>query len=86
MNVYIYVQVGVGGVVVNSKRQVLMMKEKGGTSKGHWKFPGGLTNPGESLQQGAEREVWEETGIRSQFQGVLFFRQQHNMAFGVSDL
>ncbi len=30
---------------------------------GHWAFPKGHPDPGESPQQSAERELWEETGL-----------------------
>ena len=30
----------------------------------HWNFPGGVVEEGEELERGAEREVWEETGIK----------------------
>ena len=40
------------------------------------------------MQDTAIREVYEETGIRSEFCSVIGFRQQHNYptAFGRSDL
>ncbi len=79
-------QVGVGGVVLDGNGNVLMIQEKTGISVGHWKFPGGLTNLGEDICDGVAREVLEETGVRAEFQGILFFRQQHKMAFGISDL
>lgn len=40
------------------------------------------------MQETSVREVFEETGIRSEFCSVIAFRQQHNYptAFGRSDL
>ncbi len=38
----------------------LMMKRK---DNGKWSCPGGMLEPGESLEQAARREVLEETGI-----------------------
>lgn len=32
--------------------------------KGHWTIPGGVVDPDESPRDGAEREAWEETGVR----------------------
>ncbi|XP_041120798.1 nucleoside diphosphate-linked moiety X motif 6 isoform X3 [Polyodon spathula] len=53
-----------------------------------WKFPGGLSDPGENIGNTAVREVFEETGIQSEFQSLLSIRQQHNHpgAFGKSDM
>ena len=58
---------------------------RGGVGAG-WKRAGGLADLGEELAETASREVWEETGVRADFQGVVGFRHQHNTVFGVSDL
>uniref|UniRef100_F7CQR3 Nucleoside diphosphate-linked moiety X motif 6 n=1 Tax=Monodelphis domestica TaxID=13616 RepID=F7CQR3_MONDO len=57
-------------------------------TKNAWKFPGGLSEPGEDIGDTATREVLEETGITSEFQALLSIRQQHGRpdAFGKSDL
>lgn len=56
--------------------------------KNMWKFPGGLSEPGEDIGDTAVREVFEETGIRSEFRSLLSIRQQHSHpgAFGKSDM
>ncbi|XP_072481212.1 nucleoside diphosphate-linked moiety X motif 6 isoform X2 [Notamacropus eugenii] len=56
--------------------------------KNAWKFPGGLSEPGEDIGDTAIREVWEETGIKSEFKALLSIRQQHGApnAFGKSDM
>lgn len=53
-----------------------------------WKFPGGLSEPGEDIGDTAVREVLEETGVQSEFRAVLSIRQQHAQpgAFGKSDM
>ncbi|KAI6244045.1 Nudix hydrolase 8 [Aphelenchoides fujianensis] len=48
---YPFTAVGVGGVVENAKGEILMMKERRGHYLG-WKFPGGLSDPGESIAEG----------------------------------
>jgi len=40
-----------------------------------WKLPGGLVETGESIQEAAIREVWEETGIKTKFVSILGFRE-----------
>ena len=40
---------------------------------------------GEGIEEAACREVFEETGIRSEFQCVICFRHMHGFRFGCSD-
>jgi 8-oxo-dGTP pyrophosphatase MutT (NUDIX family) len=64
---------GVGGILVNDKLEVLLIQEKRrvgeaiGAVEKPWKFPGGFVDHGETVRQGVEREVLEETGIRGEF-------------------
>ena len=46
--------------------QVLLVKPPDWVSQysGHWNFPGGVVQIDEKLENGAEREVFEETGIK----------------------
>ena len=80
-------QVGVGGVAVDGAGRVLLVKEKSAAARGgDWKFPGGLADIGEDLGAAAIREVWEETGVRCEFRGLLALRHAHGVAWGMSDL
>lgn len=82
-------QVGVGALVVDARRGlVLAVQERTGPLRGKnvWKLPTGLVHAGEDLHTAAEREVEEETGVRTRFAGVLAVRQAHGFAFGKSDL
>lgn len=56
-------QVGVGAIVVHEGR-VLLVQRKQPPHAGQWAIPGGKQHWGESLQQAAERELLEETGIQ----------------------
>ena len=76
--------VGVGAVIVNEKQELLVVKEK--SKLAGWKLPGGYVNLGEELGAAAEREVWEETGVKSKFQSVLSFRHSLNMQWGRGDV
>ncbi|XP_071944993.1 nucleoside diphosphate-linked moiety X motif 6-like [Antedon mediterranea] len=77
--------VGVAGFVVNELNQVLLVKERF-HKKAKWKLPGGMADPGEDLGVTAKREVFEETGIDSEFISLVSFRHQHGFRFGQSDL
>eukprot|EP00549_Striatella_unipunctata_P002186 CAMPEP_0118673422 /NCGR_PEP_ID=MMETSP0800-20121206/310_1 /TAXON_ID=210618 ORGANISM="Striatella unipunctata, Strain CCMP2910" /NCGR_SAMPLE_ID=MMETSP0800 /ASSEMBLY_ACC=CAM_ASM_000638 /LENGTH=298 /DNA_ID=CAMNT_0006568477 /DNA_START=295 /DNA_END=1191 /DNA_ORIENTATION=- len=78
-------QVGVGAIVVNSRDEILCVRE---LRKNYmpWKVPGGLAELGEQLDQAVEREVLEETGIQCEFKSVVAMRHTHNLQFGRSDL
>ena len=41
---------------------------------------------GESIEDGVEREVFEETGIRAHFRGILTFTYELNFRFEHSDV
>ncbi len=51
-----------------------------------WKFPGGLMDPGETIEQAVKREVIEETGVMTEFKGIIGFREQLMYKNGASDL
>jgi ADP-ribose pyrophosphatase len=62
--------VGVG-VVVQRENTVLLVKRANEPKKGLWAIPGGLIKLGESVQQAAVREVFEECSISIQLQDVI---------------
>ncbi|KAN0009328.1 hypothetical protein ACTFIU_006608 [Dictyostelium citrinum] len=76
--------IGCGGVVINDRNEILLITEKQRPDK--WKIPGGANDPGEDICQTAVREVFEETGIRTEFVSILGFRQLHNYAFNRGDI
>lgn len=77
--------VGVGAVVVNSRNEILCVRE---LRKNYmpWKIPGGLSDLGEDVDQAAVREVLEETGIPCRFLSIVSLRHTHGLSFGRSDL
>jgi ADP-ribose pyrophosphatase YjhB (NUDIX family) len=55
------------GALVIKDNKVLVVKEKGGQRKGYYGVPGGRADRGELIANCAERELFEETGIRAKF-------------------
>jgi len=53
--------VSVAGVVIDTDGRVLVMQRR---DNGHWEAPGGILDLGETLEQGVQREVTEETGVQ----------------------
>jgi len=81
--------VGVGGMILSEENELLVVQEKRHiqTRPGFYKLPGGLLDQGETISQAAEREVWEETGIRTEFQCLVgYFSHQMTWQFGKSAL
>jgi 8-oxo-dGTP diphosphatase len=54
--------VAVGAVVFNKDKVLLVLRAKP-PAKNHWTIPGGCVELGETLQEAAEREIREETGL-----------------------
>jgi ADP-ribose pyrophosphatase YjhB (NUDIX family) len=54
--------VGVGAVIVNQGR-VVLVKRGSPPLLGEWSLPGGVVELGETLRAAAEREAHEETGL-----------------------
>jgi 8-oxo-dGTP diphosphatase len=54
--------VGVGGVVVENGR-ALLIRRGSEPLLGEWSIPGGMLELGETLEQGVARELLEETGL-----------------------
>lgn len=51
------------GALVQHAGAVLLIKRASQPNVGQWAIPGGKVHAGETLQQAAEREIREETGI-----------------------
>ncbi len=80
--------IGAGGVVLNGRGELLVVWERTHRHNGrkYYKLPGGALHQGEHLVQGVIREVEEETGIRTRFEGLACFRHWHGYRFGKSDI
>jgi ADP-ribose pyrophosphatase YjhB (NUDIX family) len=54
--------------VIVREGKILLIKR---SDNGLWAVPGGLVEVGETLAEAAQRELWEETGIRGQVTRLL---------------
>ncbi|XP_021905898.1 nudix hydrolase 2-like isoform X1 [Carica papaya] len=67
-------RVGVGAIVLNDKREMLVVQEKSGVFQGTgvWKIPTGVVDEGEDIFMAAVREVKEETGVSETCVSIFF--------------
>ncbi len=68
------VWLGAAGLVINSKKEWLVVKKRYGGLHGKWSLPAGFVEPGETVDHAALREVREETGINCRLLGMVGFR------------
>ncbi|MBO0735074.1 MAG: NUDIX hydrolase [Alphaproteobacteria bacterium] len=62
--------VGVLAVVLRGEH-VLVVRRTNPPMRGRWGFPGGVLELGETVAQGAMRELFEETGVKAEAAGPL---------------
>ena len=55
--------IGVGGLLINNYRHVLLIKRNQPPAQGLWSIPGGKLEPGETLVEACRREFKEETNL-----------------------
>jgi ADP-ribose pyrophosphatase YjhB (NUDIX family) len=82
-----FLQAGVGCVVLHpaDHTKMLVVQELTGpaAARNLWKMPTGLLDPGEDIEDAAQRELQEETGLTAlHCEGILAFRQAHGSAAG----
>ncbi len=79
--------IGAGGVVLNDRRELLVVCEKyRRTGRPYYKLPGGALHAGEHLVEGVIREVLEETGVQARFEALVCFRHWHGYRYEKSDI
>lgn len=75
---------GVGAVVINKKNQLLVIKEK--ISNQGYKLPGGHIDNNEMISQAVIREVFEETGVKVEFESIISLSHLYPHQFHKSNL
>ena len=80
--------IGIGGVTINSNKEILVVREKYGRRGqiNQLKLPGGAINSDEHLVNGVIREVLEETGVQTEFVSISSFRHIHEYRYRKSDI
>jgi 8-oxo-dGTP diphosphatase len=63
--------IGVGGILFNGHRQVLLIKRSQPPAQGLWSIPGGKLEPGESLAEACRREFYEETNLAVEVKHII---------------
>jgi 8-oxo-dGTP diphosphatase len=63
--------VGVGAVIWNDKREIVLIRRGKPPRLGQWSIPGGHVEFGEGLRQAIEREAREETGLVIEIAGLI---------------
>lgn len=65
------IYIGVGCLVVGDDGRYLLVRETKAVARGRTALPAGGLEPGESLRDGAMREVAEETGLAVEIDGLI---------------
>lgn len=73
------------GALVRRGDELLVVRMTYGPSRGRYMLPGGLLDPGETLEQAAVREVREETGVRARVVGLVGLRSRYDPRDGSND-
>ena len=76
--------VGVGGIVI-ANNKILLIKEKLKSHRSKYKIPGGMVEPGSSLEESVIREVYEETGIKCECEKMVALLNAHPYRFNKSN-
>lgn len=62
-------KVGVGVLVIKDGK-LLLVRRTMNPERGKWSIPAGFLDRGEDPQETAEREAWEETGLKVRIEGL----------------
>ncbi len=71
-------------IITNNRNEVLLQLRDDNlqiTFANHWTLPGGVVNPGETHEEAACRELFEETGLRSSLSHWKMYRRNSDEKF-----
>lgn len=68
------VWLGVNAIVINEAGEWLLLKKQYSGMRGMWSTPAGFIDNGETADQAVLRELYEESGIEGEVQGVIGLR------------
>ena len=72
---------GVGGIVFNKQKQILLIQRNQPPAIGMWSIPGGKLESGESLVEACRREINEETGLDTDVKHIVAVVERHVEGF-----
>lgn len=67
-------------VIISESRVLLARRKMGDTREGFWEFPGGVVEPGETVEECLARELREELGVAAAIGEVVaesVYRDDH---------
>lgn len=77
---------GVGAVIINEQKEVLLVKLTYGRAQNKYLIPGGLLEAGETLEEGLIREIKEETGLDIKPKGIIGIRSMIRKINNLTDI
>lgn len=63
-------------VMVNDRTDVFLFRHQHRSGRNYWVLPGGGLEPGETWEQAALREMWEQTGVRGVNLGPWIWKRE----------
>jgi ADP-ribose pyrophosphatase YjhB (NUDIX family) len=78
--------VGVGAVVINDKNEILLVRDNIHSNHSIYKIPGGMVEHADKLSTAVEREVYEETGIKTKLIKMVSLLNAHPYRFNKSNI
>jgi len=78
--------IGVGAIVINDNNEILLVRDRISSNHSIYKLPGGMVEHSNKLSDAVEREVYEETGIKSKLIKMVSVLNSHPYRFNKSNM